>query len=86
MVKRYLHVCEFSDGKGVKEEKRWTPEWGGIWGPKSCGNRPSGPSYPESRGPTGSGVCTEGEQPCLTIDLSGKEFWCSVTAIVWGVQ
>ena len=22
---------------------------------------------------TGSGVCTEGEEPCLTIDLSGKE-------------
>ena len=43
MVKRYLRVCEFSDGKGVKEEKRWAPEWGGIWGPKSCGNRPSGP-------------------------------------------
>jgi len=22
---------------------------------------------------TGPGVCTEGELPCLTIDLSGKE-------------
>ena len=35
---------------------------------------------------TGSGVCTEGEEPCLTIDLSGKEYLCSIPAIVWGVE
>ena len=36
-------VCEFSDGKGWKEEKRWVPEKGGIWGPERLGNRHSGP-------------------------------------------
>ena len=36
-------VCEFSDGKGGKEENRWAPEWGGTWHPERLGNRPSGP-------------------------------------------
>ena len=28
-------VIRSSDGKGGKEAKRWAPEWGGMWGPKS---------------------------------------------------
>ena len=36
-------MCEFSDGQGGKDAKRWAPEWGGMWCPKSRGNRPSGP-------------------------------------------
>ena len=36
-------VCEFSDGKVGKEDKRCVPEKGGIWGPERLGNRHSGP-------------------------------------------
>ena len=39
----FVCVCEFSDGMGKKEEKRWAPGWGGMWGPERLGNRPSGP-------------------------------------------
>ena len=39
----FVCVCEFSDRKAGKEAKRWAPEWEGMWGPKSWGNRPSGP-------------------------------------------
>ena len=30
-------MCEFSDGKGGKEAKRWAPEWGGRFHEKGCG-------------------------------------------------
>ena len=55
-------VCEFSDGKGGKEAKGWTPEWGEMWGPKSSGNRPSGPPVSQRlKVSIGSGIYTEGE-------------------------
>ena len=44
MGKRYLRVCEFSDGREGKKRRgghwRWE-EYG--WGPERLGNRPSGP-------------------------------------------
>ena len=36
-------VCEISDGKVGKQDKRYVPEKGGIWGPERLGNRYSGP-------------------------------------------
>ena len=45
MVKRqYLCVCEFSDGKGEKEAKKWAPEWGGMWVPRAEGTDSQVPS------------------------------------------
>lgn len=40
----FVCVCEFSDGKGGKEEKRWAPEWGGVRGPERLGKDPEVPS------------------------------------------
>ena len=44
-------VCEFSDGKGGKEEKRWAPEWGGVLDPEGLGDRPGGPQLAREERP-----------------------------------
>ena len=44
-------MCEFSDGKEGKEEKRWAPEWGGVRGPERLGDRPCGPQLAREKRP-----------------------------------
>jgi len=53
-------VCEFSDGKGGKEAKRWAPEWGEMWGSQELREQIlMSPVSQRVEVWTGSGVCTE---------------------------
>ena len=55
-------VCEFSDGKGGKEAKRWAPEWGEMWGSQELREQIlMSPVSQRVEVSTGSGVCSEGE-------------------------